>query len=162
MRILAVDPGITGSGVAYRTSPEGLPVGRVIIPLAKKDTWEARTASIVEQILYDIAEAKPELIVCENMQFERSDRGEAAIRSGNIFKTQALVGALLGVAVCYHSLYGCTFETVEVNEWKGQLSKDIIIDRICRDLNCTTKQYKSHAWDSVGILMWAESHLTKC
>lgn len=53
------------------------------------------------------------------------------------------------------------FIPVEINKWKGQLSKKNVTDRIKNKLTkkvCKTLEIRTHAWDAVGIGLWAKGH----
>jgi hypothetical protein len=42
--------------------------------------------------------------------------------------------------------------------WKGQLPKDVVISRVRRELGdelCQQMNIRSHAWDAVGLGLWA-------
>ncbi len=55
---------------------------------------------------------------------------------------------------------------VPVNAWKGQLSKELVIDRIADVMGpvwmkVSGSQFRTHEWDALGIGLWAKG-LLKC
>lgn len=83
--------------------------------------------------------------VIEWPQFFKTRAGLAAANSGSLVKLSCAVGAIAqGIREIVPII-----QFVSVPEWKGQLPKEEVIDRIKRvwpDLDCS-----SHAWDAVGI-----------
>lgn len=93
------------------------------------------------------------VVFCEWPQYwSDSKMGQAAASEGNLVKLAFSVGWI--AAVC--DKYGAEFRPVEVNRWKGQLRKREVIRRIKILLGKRTcKGIRTHAWDAVGVGLWA-------
>jgi hypothetical protein len=67
---------------------------------------------------------------------------------------------LVGVMCCdFMSCQAKDFRLVKPSQWKGQLPKTIVIDRLRRKLGrkqCDDLGIEKDAWDAVGIGMWAQ------
>lgn len=88
-------------------------------------------------------------VVMEDAQFyESSSKGMMAARSDSLVKLAKTIGTF---EACY-MLNGVEYDLVKPQNWKGNLSKEIIIDRIKEVTggDCPS----SHAADAVGIGLW--------
>lgn len=96
-----------------------------------------------------------DIVVCEYPQFFQSFAGMTSAAHGDLVKLAIMYGRINQIAV-YHS---ATFKGVEVNTWKGQMSKDAVIHRIKKRLGADAcLRFKTHIWDAVGIGLWAKGH----
>lgn len=82
--------------------------------------------------------------------FQESNRGRAAARKGDLMKLALAASIGLNVAwACNGHGYA-----VPIQEWKGQLPKDVVAKRIHKRLGksvCDQLEIKSHAEDAVGL-----------
>lgn len=147
MRLLAVDPGLSGTGWAFfrRDYPE---VCGVLSPQRKEDDelwWQA--AEDLSSRLLDIAHAlDARHFVIEMPMFMGSSGGLVTARSGALVKLTWFVGYLSARVRRWE------LDLVTPQQWKGQLSKqqvEIRIRRILKDF--IPQDMKSHAVDAVGI-----------
>ena len=161
-RVLAIDPGLGGTGWALWTVesetgsiPDG--VG-VIHGKAKDDTLAARCEEIAHRLILTGMETSwmtPTAVLIELPQHMASAAGIAA-QSGGIYKLTFLAGYLA------RALHPAEVFVVTPGEWKGQLPKHVIQSRVERVLGqdmCKTLNIKSHAWDAVGLGLWAMGKL---
>jgi Holliday junction resolvasome RuvABC endonuclease subunit len=163
-RVLAIDPGLGGTGWALWTSePQAHPVWTpvnigVIYGKAKDDTLAARCEEIAVQLNRHQLETSwmfPTAVLVELPQHMASAAGIAA-QSGGIYKLTFLAGYLA------RALYPADVFVVNPGEWKGQLPKSVTQHRIERVLGkplCKRLNIKTHAWDAVGIGLWAMGRL---
>ena len=86
-------------------------------------------------------------VVCEKPSFFGGSGGMVTAQSGALVKLTIVVGAFAGIA---HT-YGVPFHFMEVNAWKGQMSKPMTEQRIRKALGPRVNSVKSHAWDAIGI-----------
>ena len=80
--------------------------------------------------------------------------GEAAARRGDTLR----MGHFCGFAHAQSILIGATFEPVTVSEWKGQLDKKLVIERLTRLIGDTTThggKIQGHAWDACGLALYS-------
>ncbi len=83
--------------------------------------------------------------------------GMASASSGDIFKLTFLVGKFSRVCDDQHN---CKFRPLEVNEWKGQMSKDLVSRRVANCLNIQPDAYGNHIMDSVGMGLFVKGVLS--
>jgi hypothetical protein len=82
-----------------------------------------------------------------------TDGGSTAVAaSGSLVKLSMATGAMAQVAWGK----GAEVKMAPVVQWKGQLPKKVVNKRICKLLKCSSRAYTSHAWDAVGIGLWAK------
>lgn len=82
--------------------------------------------------------------------------GHAAAARGDLVKLTFGAGFVCGEL---HSIFGCKTEPILVNDWKGQLPKDEVTRRIRSIIGvkkCRNLGIKTHAWDAVGIGLYAK------
>lgn len=90
--------------------------------------------------------------------FFASAVGHAAAARGDLVKLTFGAGFVCGQL---RREFGCLIEPIPVNDWKGQLPKSVVIGRIRKILGkdaCRKLGIKSHAWDAVGIGLYAKGH----
>lgn len=158
--LLAIDPGLQGTGLAFwsanKTRPSWVKVIRPNRPgLASVYTWIDRARSLAEQIGaieldMIIATGKEVRIVCELMEMHQSARAQMMWKTGDLQRTLVLIGMIART--------DRSVELVKPSEWKGQLSKAIVERRLREKIGnkaCDRLGIESHAWDAVGIGLWA-------
>jgi hypothetical protein len=165
--MIAIDPGITGTGVAIYYGRESKLWGVAeppayvcnIYPAHREGTevtWQDRMTHVAAQVkwLFDFSGFVFSECVCEFPDYWTGDaKGQAAAVNGDIMKLAALVGAILHMA----SERNIPVTLVSPRVWKGQLPKEAVEYRIRKMLGAeATKDYKSHTWDAVGIGLWAK------
>lgn len=148
---LAVDPGIGGTGAALFTP--GCKVPQTWVFNAKRTLpWWQRALSIAGDIDRLQREYRFSTCFCECPQFFASASGEMVAGRGDLVKLSIAVGAVAGVL-----RQSAKFYPIEVNVWKGQLTKENVNRRIARTLGAVNVgDFVSHAWDAVGIGLFAK------
>ena len=152
--ILSIDPGLgsTGYGVWFngRLTRAGL------LHAPKKGTVPERAVALAHDLRRIPVEGYAR-IVCEMPEFQGSAQRQMGWKTGDLQSLTFLVGAMAGVLMATNT--GDAFEIVKPSEWKGQLPKPIVIDRIKARLGhkiCTALHIEKDAWDAVGIGLWAQ------
>lgn len=162
MKLIAVDPGLSGMGWARWDTPTRTKRGPnavgVIYPskLDKgtgtlTDQCTAMTSILWDQVFDDPIVPEGYKMVIEMPQHMASAKGIAA-QAGSVYKLTFLVGF---IAAMFHDF--CQVHVATPMEWKGQLPKNVVQQRIERDLGlrfCRDLQIRSHAWDAVGLGLW--------
>jgi hypothetical protein len=162
--ILAIDPGLSGTGWAYwREDQEHqgdapYAVGVITVPnKLRSDDFVIRAKYVAQQLfsitgkLYDIDESPTDIVVCEFPNYQDSGARSMGWRSGDLQRLTFLTGVIA------QRFDDCEFVPVEPYKWKGQLPKHVVEDRIRKRLGgktCRTLGVKSHAWDAIGIGLW--------
>lgn len=159
--MLSIDPGLSGTGWAAWRGTKLLRAGVVYPPanplesLTGSDTPD-KAAAITQKLLADMrfpshVDPFQMTIYIEMPQHMTSAKGIAA-QAGAVYKLAFFVGYL---ARAFHPT---DVRLVIPMEWKGQLPKDVVQRRIIRTLGvntCTKLNIRSHAWDAVGLGLWA-------
>jgi len=162
--MLSIDPGTQSMGWAFwDTGSRDLAcrppdATGLIIPWRdphNTDWWD-RAVEQANGLLYKIPiPAKRLDVYCEMpVFFAGTVGGMAAAGTGSLQKLCFQVGcvaqAVRGLS-CFRHFY-----PVLVNEWKGQLPKEVVIQRIKKLLGeKACKDYRKDMWDAVGIGLWA-------
>lgn len=165
MRTLSLDPGISGTGWAvWDRHGRDCDWQKIVPPLAvgvimpKGGEYIARTQSITEKLALTLKTHKVSDVVCEFPEyFGDTAKGYAATSDGSIYKLAFFIGAV--AQLCFDR--GIIFNDVNVTTWKGQLPKEVITKRIVALLGidaCTNLCVSTHAWDAVGIGLYAKGH----
>ena len=165
--VVTLDPGLGGTGWAYwdyQHNQERAPsaVG-IVRDKIKNDTLAARCEALASSLVFTLnnfdrlipASRSSTAVIIEFPQHMASAAGIAA-QAGSVYKLTFLCGYL----AC--SLQPCDVHVVTPQEWKGQLPKTIIQSRLERVLGkktCRDLGIKTHAWDAVGIGLWAMGRL---
>lgn len=157
-RMFSLDPGLGGTGWAYWGEGRLQEVG-IVHDKAKDDTLAARCGGIVGQLQGRMPSAStafgPVTLFIEMPQAMSNAKGLAA-QAGSVYKLAFLVGYIASAFHKYDVI------TVTPMEWKGQLPKDVVQRRIIRILGvrpCVKLNIRSHAWDAVGLGLWALGRL---
>jgi len=151
---ITVDPGIGGTGVAvWRAKDwedEVPPIHTRVLTPAAKLPWEEKVWRLCN-MLEDLCEGsgyRVEAATFELAQFFGGAGGYMVAAKGDLVKLCIVTGALAAVTarLCVETGF------VEVNAWKGQLSKEVVMRRIEARLGLAAcDAFKTHAWDAVGI-----------
>ena len=153
---LYIDPGLDGTGWSYwetlavfqhgTSAPYSTgSIGRV---KGGADMWVSRVHAQCELLVEDLRESvgKIDYIGIEFPGLWAGDAvSYASTSSGDLFKLAFMVGAL---AECLSRTYGPTPELFSPQEWKGQLSKTQVNQRIERAIK---KSFPNHVSDAVGM-----------
>jgi hypothetical protein len=181
--IVGIDPGFGGTGVALFENKELKSV--LWLKNVKKQSFVKRGHQLARDIddwihsAINKIEGNPPLsygdgiiIVCEIPAYQNTPSRSMGWKKGDLQKLTYLVGAI-GFACsarCYgtNPSHNCTytdtpffahpeFITISPAGWKGQLSKQIVIDRIRRKIDNVDKEFnpKLDIWDAIGIGLWA-------
>jgi len=111
--------------------------------------------STIHQLGGIVLRLKPKCVVCEWPQSFTSVGGRAATGAGSIIKLAFGIGQVALMADACKA----KFIPVPVAQWKGNLSKHIVIKRIKKRLTPARLEYlqpESHAWDSIGIGLYCK------
>jgi hypothetical protein len=150
-RFLSIDPGIE-FGWAFWNGGRAPAATGVFHPEAHEDYFvrAASTAKYFGQLIS--IHAPIECVYCEWPSHMEGERGGVTARGGSLVKLAYIVGVMAEAS----RQRRVPFVPVPVIQWKGQLSKENIqhhIRRILGERSCLP--FKSHAWDAVGIGLWA-------
>jgi len=149
-----IDPGLTGSGIAYwenllvaskSESPVGPTMHGVWMP-KRGVQWRAKFDDCLRWIEDWIGMTDPNVIVCIEAPelWTGSAKSIASASSGKLLKLAYLVGGM--VHVCHQMELECVH--LSPGDWKGQLPKEAMKKRVTRLLGCT---FEEHEYDAVGI-----------
>lgn len=161
--IMTVDPGIRGTGLCiwektlWCKKPANPLYVTNLMPQQYED-WQKVCRRFYEEISEVISTFNVLKCWVEFPQFFQSEVGMAATTKGDIYKLSCLVGVFEGAMWSY----GGQISPIEVRKWKGQLSKDIVIQRIKKTLpDIEQLNVQSHSWDAIGIGLWAQGFINK-
>lgn len=148
---MTVDPGLQGTGYAVWRYYDLTETG--VIKPRGKEWWER--AHEVAQILY-LRCTDAIVVYVEHMEYFGGSKN-LAWKTGDLQRTTYLEGCIAG-----RFNEANTVIPIPVRDWKGQLPKDVVIRRIQRELGketCEDLGIVTHAWDAVGIGLWAQNRL---
>ena len=152
---LTIDPGVSGTGIVmWEVKPKSFRVGSFMIlyGLGKHD-WAQRVLDIRDSILSLCLQSEVVRIYCELPAFWERAGPRMWAKQGSLVKQSILVGSILGLS--YMGGAKPTVTLVPVNDWKGNLSKAIVIERVRRCLGTQSEAFTEHVWDAAGIGLWA-------
>jgi hypothetical protein len=145
---ITIDPGATGSGWAVWDAKWMLLGNGIVIP-PSAFAWETKAYWVVTR-LEEVAEKWG----CTEGYIEYPAffqvHGAGVATSGALVKLAWFVGLVCG---------SLPFppELVTVNEWKGQLPKEVVIKRIKKILPAVNA--KSHDWDAIGMGLYLKGDM---
>jgi len=152
--ILSIDPGSSGFGVAaweaknFKSSKK-YPLAVAAYSYSNKDWIENVHKSVDDLRRFVGYDNLVTTVYCEQPQFfSGTAGGYATAASGALIKLAFSAGALC-------NYYPVPTIMVPIIKWKGQLPKDVVIDRIVKILP-NLKGVSSHGWDAVGIGLYAK------
>jgi hypothetical protein len=158
--LLAIDPGLQGTGAAFWRSNRQTAPDWVDVITYRKGEWTDRAMAIAGQIKERLVEEVsrgsmlgPVTFVCELMEMHQSARAQMMWKSGDFQRTLVFTGMM----VARVHRYVDEVELVKPSQWKGQLPKAIANRRVAAILGekaCRELDIQTHAWDAVGIGLW--------
>ncbi len=166
--VLFIDPGITGTGFAFfpeikcSKKKNATAINRLFFSGSftpkKSSGWQKSSSEIWSWFAGLIATHNPKLVVIEAPEaWLDSSRGLASIRQGDILKLMYLVG---GMAEILKSNSMSLPILVLAREWKGQLPKDVMRQRLAKTLGTSTMQgINEHEADAIGMGIAAQRGL---
>lgn len=158
---VSVDPGLGGTGWAIWQDRVLKKVG-VVYAIRDEDTWDTHAVEIAvrlenrihEEINNPLRVREGVSLYVEFPQVMDSVAGIAATRGGGILKLAFLVGCIVSRPIWDAN----DTHLVTPMQWKGQLPKEVVINRIkaeMGELTCTRLGIKTHAWDAVGLGLYS-------
>lgn len=155
--ILSIDPGLTGTGWAAWEPPFRRPSAIGVIKIRNKDEWWIRCQQVADEIATMCD--RQSWVVAEFTEYHAAVTSSMGWKTGDLQRLTFLCGVIAG------RVYPTRFTPVTASGWKGQLPKDVAAARVqkligrkaCRRLGLPEIQRRSdtHAWDAVGIGLWA-------
>lgn len=145
--LIAIDPGTYSTGYAVFNEKKELIDANIFVPRPTRLSWCARCEQLHRMLINLFTGYKPDSIAIEYPAFFQLN---ATAASGALVQLSVFAGIVYGAA----SRHTPCVQLVPVHEWKGQLSKVIVIERIKKhiDKSCLDKiQPKKDAWDAIGI-----------
>lgn len=145
--VMTVDPGSEGTGWALwkahlAENMSLILVDSGVISFPGERDWLRKCAKIASHLKNLVKTHGVSRVYCEEPRFLESRKGHVAARSDSLVKLAHIVGMFHGV-VMHHGM----FFLVPL-EWKGQLDKKKVQERIKKVLGL---EFKSHDADAVGI-----------
>lgn len=154
--LLAVDPGIRGTGLALFNRGELYPVKTRTITPDPSQLWQNRAQSLVTDYESFLLTNKPTEVYLElPVFFIGSQRGIKTARNGDLVKLAMLAGMLYWVSLAY----GADVNAIEPSVWKGRKSKEDSHTLIRRILPHLPEKVSGHAMDAVGIGLYAKKYI---
>lgn len=152
--LVAIDPGLQGTGIAKWVEGDLLRTLVLNTPSKLRDAeWHQRANDMAEQVLEFTGGSGDDVkVVCEMPEFFAGAGKMMGWKTGDLQRLTYLVGLFAG------RLHPRAFEPVPVHVWKGQLPKRVVQERIEGRLGhdlCRALAIETHAWDAVGIGLWA-------
>lgn len=144
--ILCLDPGLAGTGWALFVGTELSDAG--IVRCRQAHHWTERSGMICAEIARLVLTRYVGRVVVEQPKFFDSSAGHMVARRGDLLKLMYLVGELAGRVHPVKTLL------IPVNDWKGQLPKDVVERRVRRELGkerFEELKIREHAIDAVGL-----------
>lgn len=149
---LTVDPGISGTGYAvWSLKWKLLETGALHESRAKN--WEDKGKAIAVGLYKVSQKFNVTRVYIEFPQYMQSAGGQVTARSGSLVKLCWMVGFISAVFM------DKIIRLVGVNEWKGNLPKDVTEKRVRRLLPGLPKKMKSHAVDALGIGLFLQGRM---
>jgi len=147
-KTITVDPGLDGTGWAMwdgRDEPEYTGVVR-LKPSEKSRYWLENSHLIATkfQAVLNLFRSLDTVYLEFPELWMESPKSMASAAKGDVFKLCYLTGYLGGLA----TLKGARVELLTPSKWKGQLPKNIVMERIEQAIG---KTYKNHEADAVGM-----------
>lgn len=164
--LIAIDPGLGSTGWAYWMEMEkgrARPPDRFGLVTPRRDDefsewWESaedRADDLWKAIEKDLKMGLVDIeAVCEMpIFFSGTSGGVAAAETNSLQKLCFLVGVYARMLTSH----GVRFSPVTVRDWKGQLPKTVVAQRIIDRIgsrNC--RGFKKDIWDAVGIGLYVK------
>ncbi len=158
---LSIDPGITGTGLAFWREGEWslrLPpcAISIITPPATMRSWEEKEEYVASKVAQVLLKNYVTHVYCELPEYFADAHGVMVAKEGNLAKLILVVG-MFWEAARHRDI---PFHPIPVAQWKGQLPKFVVEERIRRIIpTVVALQPQSHAWDAIGIGLYAKGFL---
>lgn len=154
MLILAVDPGVNGSGWALLRSNDASLINYGT--LHGKGLWAQKASQIMVgfEKVFAVWEDYIGQVYIESPVFMRGFGGYTTASTGSLVKLAMLCGAMFLYSL--KKQHGTIL--VEPSKWKGQLPKKVCNARVLRILeksNASIGTASNHALDAIGLGLWA-------
>lgn len=91
-------------------------------------------------------------IYCETPAFFNSSHGRQVAEKGDLVKLSASFGTIAALSWYFN----CSLIPISVQEWKGQLDKKIVKERVLDLLPDIGKGCSSHIYDALGIGLYSK------
>lgn len=145
IKILTVDPGISGSGWALFNDGEHTPLCTGYhIPKGKD--WEGKLENLIKA--FDKVFVEHNHITAAYIEWpafwSTSQRSIAAVNSGALLKLAAVCGGIYAISLSHDA----DVFLMTPSQWKGQLPKTLVDSRIRK---CLGRTYRDHESDAVGM-----------
>ena len=157
-RVYAIDPGINGTGWAFWEGDRRRPQAVGVIP-AVRHAADDPLANVCRQVARSVKTVialsgglDKGVHVYIEMPMMMTNAAGIAAQKGAVYKLTFLVGYISCI------VHPCAVFEVQPRQWKGQLPKSIVEDRIRTTLGsrvCKQLNIRTHAWDAVGLGLWA-------
>jgi len=148
INLVAIDPGISGTGIAFFQGRELIEAYNMY---SKAVTWEERALDITDQIDNAIDDSCHPILIEFPEPMKGSAKTIASRDKGDTLKLACFVGMVMG-------RLGMDIDLVKPSRWKGQLSKQVVQQRVGEWLEGTNyigiDEIVSHSWDAIGIGLW--------
>jgi hypothetical protein len=154
--IWCVDPGVIGTGIArwerWCTDELHPPTGtyQITPTMSSRARWEIRFHNMMDLFTNRLVSHIPSVVVIESAGlWGQSARSTTAALQGDTFKLAYLIGAMLYAS----TMCGSIAMLIAPQDWKGQLSKKMVSNRIQAVLNVGSKSMwvREHVSDAVGM-----------
>jgi len=151
--VVFVDPGLGGTGLAFFRKLDG-PPDAVRQRAGGRGDWRERQFRLALWFAESLSIWQPNEVVIEYPEQFQSAKSHACVERGDLGKLYALCGMYM--LVSYEQTTGVLPRLVSPNEWKGQLPKRVVDQRIRRTWGQT---YPDHVSDAVGMGLAAQGLL---
>jgi len=155
---MTIDAGITGTGIALWEEARW----NLLSPPIYTECFKPRAAvdehirlMFIVNSLQAVVQSlgTPRRVYIERPDYFQSYKGQVSAASGSLVILCLTAGAIAG-------LFLDNLSWVTVNDWKGQLPKHIVQDRIKQKLGLRDLSYPTdHEWDAVGIGLYEKGFL---
>jgi hypothetical protein len=154
MRIIAIDPGVGGTGYAIFDNGILVKFGTV---KAIGNEWLYKCSNILFLLDGQInGFYQVEKVLIECPQFMSGSSGRMVAARGDLVKLTLLTGMILQKFMVKYGV--SAIELVEPSKWKGQLPKSVCNNRVLKILksknNSLPLKFDDHGLDAVGIGLW--------
>lgn len=148
--LMAIDPGLQGTGIAIWRGPSHVPHIVDVLKGPRGGEWMDRVEVIASFVREFYREHSIGEVVCEMMEFHGTARSMMSWH-GDLQRTLILIGSIHG------RTHKADWRLTPPSEWKGQLPKSVTIHRVQKAIGlraCHQLKIHTHAWDAVGIGLW--------
>jgi Holliday junction resolvasome RuvABC endonuclease subunit len=145
---MSIDPGIAGTGWALWRPQKDDPQKYGSISVHNKTQWNQRAVEVAERVGAVAVRNSVEVAYVEEPAFMQSAGGQVTAASGSLVKLAFTVGCICS------RLESLEIDAilVPVRDWKGQLSKETVEDRLRRIFpNLADLKAPTHVFDAIGI-----------